>query len=102
MGSSGTGTASRGNTFHLIGPALPEKPVRASNGPEAGYARVLRSPGIRRLLGYTWPKVISPDTRLRTAAICHTLHMSRVTCDRNLTWHDAQDRQSHRAARMTL
>jgi DNA invertase Pin-like site-specific DNA recombinase len=46
-------------------------------------------------------KAMHRDSRLRIADICHTLHISRATFYRYRTLHEAQDRQSHRAARTT-
>jgi DNA invertase Pin-like site-specific DNA recombinase len=47
-------------------------------------------------------KVMHCDTHLQIRNICHTLHISRTTFSRPLTSHEAQDRQSYRAARTTL
>jgi DNA invertase Pin-like site-specific DNA recombinase len=46
-------------------------------------------------------RVMHCDKHLRITNICHTLHISRATFSRHLTWHEAQDRQSYRAARTT-
>jgi DNA invertase Pin-like site-specific DNA recombinase len=97
-------TASGEPIFHLFS-ALAQfeqrlTQERSRTGLQA--ARVRGRKGGRKPLDPQAPRVqmakgMHRDTRLRIAAIRQTLHISRATCYRYLTLHEAQDRHSNRA-----
>jgi DNA invertase Pin-like site-specific DNA recombinase len=103
-----TTTASGELIFHLFSALAQFEQRLIQERTRAGLqaARARGRKGGRKPLDPQAPRVqmakaMHRDPRLRIADICHTLHISRATFYRYLTLHEAQDRQSHQAARTT-